>query len=481
VVKSSAESLLSVINDILDFSKVEAGKMEFEQTAFDLYDLLGEMTRSLSYRAHQKNLELLHDIRSDVPLQLMGDPGRLRQVLVNLIGNAIKFTDRGEVMVTVTREADRPDGVMLHFVVNDTGPGIPLEKRRVIFEPFAQADDSTQRKFGGTGLGLTISSRLIAMMGGDIRVETGADGQGSAFHFTACFGLHGEQLLKPVSMPVRRLSGLRLLIVDDNATNRRLLVKVLRKWSIEAVAAEGGQEALDILRERAAGPDAMRLILLDSQMPGMDGFETAQRIREDLRLNIPVILLRSMGSSGDAARRRKAGIHSYLNKPLRQEELLAAICEAVGTAAANVPAPAEIAGYARKAGAPLRVLLAEDNPVNRTLAIRLLEREGYQLIVACDGREALTAFEANSFDLALVDIQMPEMDGFEVTAAIRHHEAQHGGHLPIVAMTAHAMKGDAEHCLASGMDGYVSKPIIAGRLFEEIENVLAATNTRISS
>jgi signal transduction histidine kinase/CheY-like chemotaxis protein len=481
VVKSSAESLLSVINDILDFSKVEAGKMEFEQTAFDLYDLLGEMTRSLSYRAHQKNLELLHDIRSDVPLQLMGDPGRLRQVLVNLIGNAIKFTDHGEVMVTVTREADRPDGVMLHFVVNDTGPGIPPEKRRLIFEPFAQADDSTQRKFGGTGLGLTISSRLIAMMGGEIWVETGADGLGSAFHFTACFGLHGEQLLKPVPMPVRRLSGLRLLIVDDNATNRRLLVKVLRKWSIDAVAVEGGQEALDILRQRAAGPDAIRLILLDSQMPGMDGFETAQRIREDLRLNIPVILLRSMGSAGDAARRRKAGIHSYLNKPLRQEELLAAICEAVGTASANAAVPLEIAEHTRKAGAPLRVLLAEDNPVNRTLAVRLLEREGYQLMVTCDGREALTAFEANPFDLALVDIQMPEIDGFEVTAAIRRHEAQHGGHLPIIAMTAHAMKGDAEQCLASGMDGYVSKPIIAGRLFEEIENVLTAANARISS
>jgi signal transduction histidine kinase/DNA-binding response OmpR family regulator len=474
VVKSSAESLLSVINDILDFSKVEAGKMEFEQTPFDLYDLLGEMTRSLSYRAHQKNLELLHDIRSDVPLQLMGDPGRLRQVLVNLIGNAIKFTDRGEVVVTVTREDNRPDGVMLHFVVNDTGPGIPEEKRRLIFEPFAQADDSTQRKFGGTGLGLTISSRLVNMMGGEIWVENGSDGQGSAFHFTACFGLHGEQLVKPVPAPIQRLSGLRLLIVDDNATNRRLLVKVLRKWSIEAVAADGGREALDILRQRAAGPDAIRLILLDSQMPGMDGFETAQRIREDLGLNLPVILLRSMGSSNDAARRRKAGIHSYLNKPLRQEELLAAICEAVGAAAANVTATLEIAENTRNAGSPLRVLLAEDNPVNRILAVRLLEREGYQLTVACDGREALAAFEANPYDLALLDIQMPEIDGFEVTAAIRRHEAQYGGHLPIIAMTAHAMKGDAEQCLAAGMDGYVSKPIIAERLFDEIETVLAA-------
>jgi signal transduction histidine kinase/CheY-like chemotaxis protein len=474
VVKSSAESLLSVINDILDFSKVEAGKMEFEQTAFDLYDLLGEMTRSLSYRAHQKNLELVHDIRSDVPLQLMGDPGRLRQVLVNLIGNAIKFTDRGEVVVTVTRESGRPEGVVLHFVVNDTGPGIPEEKRRLIFEPFTQADESTQRKFGGTGLGLTISARLVKMMGGEIWVEGGADGRGSAFHFTASFGLHGEELRKPVPASMRNLSGLPLLIVDDNATNRRLLVKLLGKWSMEPVSASGGAEALEILRQRSSGPGAIRLILLDSQMPEMDGFETARRIRDDLGLNLPVILLRSVGSPGDADRRRKAGIHSYLNKPLRQEELLAAIGAAAGAATVNAAAPAAVPGHAPKAPAPLRVLLAEDNPVNRTLAVRLLEREGYQIMVARDGREALAAFDANTFDLALVDIQMPEMDGFEVTAAIRRLEAQNGGHLPIVAMTAHAMKGDAEQCLAAGMDGYVSKPIIAGRLFEEIETVMTA-------
>jgi signal transduction histidine kinase/DNA-binding response OmpR family regulator len=482
VVKSSAESLLSVINDILDFSKVEAGKMEFEQTPFDLYDLLGEMTRSLSYRAHQKNLELVHDIRSDVPLRLRGDPGRLRQVLVNLIGNAIKFTENGEVVVTVTREAGRPDGTsdetpdgtMLHFVVNDTGPGIPEEKRRMIFEPFTQADESTQRKFGGTGLGLTISSRLIKLMGGDVWVETGSEGLGSAFHFTACFGLHGENLSKPAPMPLRGLSGMPVLIVDDNATNRRLLVKILRKWSMEAVSAESGQQALDILRQMGAGHDGIRAILLDSQMPGMDGFETARRIREDLGLTVPVILLRSVGSPGDADRRRKAGIHSYLSKPLRQEELLAAICEAVGTAGGNAPALVEVAEPARKTGSSLRVLLAEDNPVNRLLAVRLLEREGYQLTVTCDGREALAAFQAHPFDLALVDIQMPEVDGFEVTAAIRRHEVQHGGHLPIIAMTAHAMKGDDEQCRAAGMDGYVSKPIAADRLFEEIETVLAA-------
>jgi CheY-like chemotaxis protein len=275
-------------------------------------------------------------------------------------------------------------------------------------------------------------------------------------------------------MPLRGLSGMPVLIVDDNATNRRLLVKILRKWSMEAVSAESGQQALDILRQMGAGHDGIRAILLDSQMPGMDGFETARRIREDLGLTVPVILLRSVGSPGDADRRRKAGIHSYLSKPLRQEELLAAICEAVGTAGGNAPALVEVAEPARKTGSSLRVLLAEDNPVNRLLAVRLLEREGYQLTVTCDGREALAAFQAHPFDLALVDIQMPEVDGFEVTAAIRRHEVQHGGHLPIIAMTAHAMKGDDEQCRAAGMDGYVSKPIAADRLFEEIETVLAA-------
>jgi CheY-like chemotaxis protein len=364
--------------------------------------------------------------------------------------------------------------VVLHFVVNDTGPGIPEEKRRLIFEPFTQVDDSTQRKFGGTGLGLTISSRLIKLMDGEIWVETGSDGHGSAFHFTAFFGLHGEQLVKPAPMPVQSLSGLPLLIVDDNATNRHLLDKILRKWSIEAVSAHGGQEALDILRQRVLGSRPIRLILLDSQMPGMDGFETARRVREDLGLTVPIILLRSMGSPGDAARRRKVGIHAYLNKPLRQEELLEAISEAVGAATADPAEPMEIAGHTPKMSSPVRVLLAEDNPVNRTLAVRLLEREGYQIKVTCDGREALAAFLANTFDIALVDIQMPEMDGFEVTASIRRHEAQYGGHLPIVAMTAHAMKGDAEQCRAAGMDGYVSKPIVAARLFEEIETMLAA-------
>jgi signal transduction histidine kinase/DNA-binding response OmpR family regulator len=475
LVKSSAESLLMVINDILDFSKIEAGKLEFDHIAFDLYDLLGETTSSLSFRAHQKNLEVIRDIRGDVPRGLLGDPGRLRQVLVNLIGNAIKFTDRGEVVVTAQKESEPESGsagqVVLHFIVTDTGIGVPEEKRAYIFAPFTQADESAQRKSSGTGLGLAISSSLVQMMGGRIWVEAGPGGKGSSFHFTARFGLHGEHIAQPALTPIESLRGLPVLIVDDNATNRHLLVKTLDKWGIEGIAVNGGQEALDLLRRRAAD-DPIRLILLDSQMPGMDGFETAERVRSDLAVPVPIILLRSVGSPGDAARRRKNGIHAYLNKPIRQEELLRSICAALG-AASPFPSVAPARPTAADGRSSLRVLLAEDNAVNRILAVRLLEREGHRVTVACNGREALVAWQANPFDVVLMDIQMPEMDGFETTSFIRAREAVEGSrHVPIIAMTAQAMKGDDEKCLASGMDGYVSKPIDATRLFAAIDNAL---------
>jgi signal transduction histidine kinase/DNA-binding response OmpR family regulator len=472
MVKSSAESLLTVINDILDFSKIEAGKLEFERIGFHLHNLLGEMTRSLGYRAYQKNLELILDTDCDVPRHVTGDPGRLRQVLVNLIGNAIKFTEQGEVVVRVSREAGGPGGVVLHFEIDDTGPGVPEEKRSMIFEPFTQADESTQRKFGGTGLGLAISSGLIAMMGGKIWVEAGPGGRGSAFHFTACFGLPGEHPEEPVLPSAEGLRGLPLLVVEDNTTSRHLLVKALGQWSVDVVAVASGQDALETLRQRAGKSDAIRLILLNSRMPGMDGFETARRVRSDLGLTTPIILLRSVGSPGDAVLRRKIGIGTHLNKPLRQDELLAAICEALG---AEPVQPAQPAAAPGRVSSRLHILLAEDNPVNRVVAVRLMERAGHSLTVTCDGREALQAFHAETFDLALVDVQMPGMDGFELTAAIRRHEAESGGHLPIVAMTAHAMKGDDDGCRAAGMDGYVSKPIVAARLFEEIEAVRTGT------
>ena len=471
MVKSSEESLLRVINDILDFSKIEAGKLEFEHIAFDLYELMIELSRSMSYQAHQKQLELLHDIRSDVPLGLRGDPGRLRQVLVNLMGNAIKFTEDGEVVVTVTREGEEPDTTLLHFTVTDTGVGVPEDKRRMIFEAFTQADGSTRRKFGGTGLGLAISTRLVHMMGGRIWVEAGPGGRGSSFHFTVRLEVHREHLEKPVLTPVESLRALPLLVVDDNATNRHMLVKTLRKWRMEPVAVNGGQAALEVLRSRAAAGDPFRLILLDAQMPGMDGFETAHHVQQEPGIKAPIVMLRSVGNPGDAARRRKTGIYSYLNKPVRQEELIRAICGAMGASPANQANAAEAPGAASADRRGLRILLAEDNPVNRTLAVRLMEREGHRVTVTTNGREALAMFQAEPFDLVLMDVQMPEMDGFEATAAIRAHERTAGGHLPIVAMTAFAMKGDAEQCLAAGMDCYVSKPIDAAKLRQAIAEV----------
>src|ERR1017187_7697872 len=473
MVKTSAESLLMLINEILDFSRIEAGKVEFEQIGFDLYELLEETICNMSLRTHQKALELNHDIPADVPLGLLGDPGRLRQVLVNLIGNAIKFTDRGEVVVTVEKETEAAGHVVLHFTVTDTGIGVPEEKRLHIFAPFTQADESTQRKFGGTGLGLAISSRLVEMMGGRIWVEAGPGGKGSSFHFTARFGLHRGHFEQTALSPTEALRDLPLLIVDDNNTNRHLLVKMARKWGMRPMAVKGGQEALALFRARVAAGDPIRLVLLDSQMPGMDGFETAEQVRKDPVLTVPIIMLRSVGSPGDATRRDKNDILAYLNKPVRQEELLRAICAAMG-AARPLPGAAPSCSVAAIGQSSLRVLLAEDNPVNRMLAVRLLEREGHRVTVACDGREALAAWQAESFDVVLMDIQMPEMDGLETTTAIRNHEALRGGHVPIIAVTAHAMKGAEEKCLAAGMDGYLSKPIDDARLFAAIDQALNA-------
>ena len=474
MMKNSEELLLRVINDILDFSKIEAGKLEFEHVAFDLTDLLNDVMRSMSYQAHQKQLELLHDMHGNVPPGLRGDPGRLRQVLVNLIGNAIKFTERGEVCVTVANEGEQADDVMLHFTVTDTGAGVPEAKRRTIFEPFTQADGSTTRKYGGTGLGLAISTRLVQMMAGKIWVEEGPGGVGSSFHFTVRQQVHPEHILGSVPAALESLRGLRLLVVDDNTTNRHILLRTLHKWGVEPVAVNSGPAALEALRSRMDRGDPFRLILLDAQMPGMDGFETASRINQQPGIKAPIIMLRSVGNPGDTARRRSTGIGSYLNKPVRPEELLRAICAAMKTQSPGDGA-AEVAAPPGSGKRRLRILLAEDNLVNRTLAIRLLEREGHQITAARDGREAVTLFRAEAFDVALMDIQMPEMDGFEATAAIRQHERTSGRHLPIVAMTALAMKGDAERCLAAGMDAYISKPIDGGKLRQTIAELTQFT------
>jgi signal transduction histidine kinase/DNA-binding response OmpR family regulator len=471
LVKSSAESLLTVINDILDFSKIEAGKVVLENIPFDFAETMRETVRTLSFRAHQKGLELIYDVYGDVPATMIGDPGRLRQILVNLIGNAIKFTDSGEVAVGMSIDCEGSGNKLLHGTIRDTGMGIAEQNRQAIFEPFTQADSSTTRRFGGTGLGLGISSRLVALMGGRIWVETGAGGRGSVFHFTARAGFQDGAVAKPVLTPVDGLRGLPVLIVDDNPTNRHVLVKMLTRWGMRPVAVESGAEALRLLAAGNGDADPIRLVLLDGLMPGMDGFEAARQMRKLPQAAPPIIMLRSIGNGDDAFHCRDAGIAAWLVKPVQAAELLDRI-----RAVIDAPAPQAPPSEAREPeipmqASPLRVLVAEDNPVNRTVARRLLEKRGHSVRVAVNGRDALAAFDEEAFDVILMDVEMPEMDGFETTKLIRKRESVSGAHIPVVAMTAHAMKGDQEKCLAAGMDAYVSKPINPATLFEVIRKV----------
>jgi CheY-like chemotaxis protein len=414
----------------------------------------------------------------------VGDPTRLRQVVVNLVGNALKFTERGEVVVHVG--AQGPGGgtgageVELHFSVRDTGIGIPPDKRRLIFEAFAQADASTTRKYGGTGLGLAICSQLVHMMGGRIWVESEV-GQGSAFHFTARFGrAKGPVARPPAAQPVQ-LYGLPVLVVDDNATNRRILEEVLRNWGLRAAAVGGGPAALAALGQAADAGEPFAVVLLDAHMPEMDGFTLAGRIRQGPEpRRTAIVMLTSAGRPEDVARCRELGIDAYLMKPVKQSELFDALLAALGRsrrAASEAPAPEPPSPdssslAARPAPRRLRVLLAEDHPVNQMLALRLLEKQGHTVVVAGDGHEALAALGRQSFDLVLMDVQMPGMDGLEVAARIRREERGGGRHVPILAMTAYAMKGDRERCLEAGMDGYVAKPIQPRELFEAIDSLI---------
>jgi PAS domain S-box-containing protein len=491
--KDSADALLGVLNDILDFSKIEAGKLHLDPCEFHLRDRLSDTVQALAPRAHQKGLELLCHVEPEVPDTLVGDLGRLRQVIMNLIGNAIKFTDRGEVSLGVSLAAPTspesaaqappprdPDSRVLHFAVRDTGIGIPVDKRRLIFDPFAQADGSTTRKYGGTGLGLAISSQLVTLMGGRIWVESEV-GTGSTFHFTARFGiLPGAQPPAPAEADLRDLP---VLVVDDNATNRHILTELLTRWRLKPTPAASGREAIAALRRAAQAGTPFPLMLLDVCMPEMDGFALAAQIRQRPELaGTAVILLTSGGQPDDAARCRELGISRCLMKPVRQSDLQRALFDARQNSAAagpqvslpalpprglSAPRAAEQApGHAR-----LRILLVEDNAVNQTLAVRLLEKQGYSVAVVNNGREALDALAEGHFDVVLMDVQMPEMDGLEATAAIRARERLTNTHLPIVAMTAHAMQGDRERCLAAGMDGYVSKPLKPADLFAAIEDV----------
>jgi two-component system, sensor histidine kinase and response regulator len=454
--KSSADSLLRLLNDILDFSKIEAGRLELEAREFGLRDTVGGILRTLAMRAEQKGLELAVQIEKDVPDSLEGDSGRLSQILINLVGNALKFTERGEIVVRVAQEGEEENAVSLRVSVSDTGIGIPADKQQHIFAAFTQADTSTTRLYGGTGLGLAITSRLAELLGGRIWVESEL-GVGSTFHVAV--RLKKGAPAQPQAIPVN-LKGLAVLVVDDNQTNRRILQELLRGWDMKPVTVSSGAEALMALSRAAQQDESFDLVLLDAMMPEMDGFAVAEQIGQAKLPRTPaVMMLSSADWSGDLERCRTLGIALYLRKPVQEWELRAAVVTAL---TAQPPQEASVVrpqGPSR-AAASLRILLAEDNVVNQTVAVALLEQRGHRVVVAANGREAVRQWEAAEFDLVLMDMQMPEMDGLEATVAIRESERLNGKpRTRIVALTANAIKGDRERCLAAGMDGYLSKPI----------------------
>jgi two-component system sensor histidine kinase/response regulator len=476
MVKMSADSLLSVVNDILDYSKIEAGRMDLDCTFFNLRENLEETIRTFGVRAGEKGLELVCDIRSDVPQAVAGDPARLRQVVVNLLGNAVKFTDRGEVILQAEVQQKHESDVELHFAVRDTGIGIPKDKQELIFGAFTQADNSATRKYGGTGLGLTISSRLVAMMGGRIWLES-EPGRGSTFHFTAKFGLAQDSKKEREVAGHATLAGIPVLVVDDNPTNRRILEQTLLRWGMKPTTVSSGWTALAELRRARESGEPTPLVLLDAQMPQLDGFATATKIKQDPELiTATIMMLTSGGQRGDADRCRQVGISAYLTKPVRQWELREAILRVLGLRQQRNEGSKLITRHSlQEARNRLRILLADDNAINRELTVRILSKRGHIVNVVPNGKMALEALDTQSFDVALMDVQMPEMDGFETTAAIRRKERITGRHLPIIALTAHAMKGDRERCLAAGMDGYISKPIQAQELLEITESFVGNT------
>ena len=476
MVRNSADSLLSVINDILDFSKIEAGRLEFEKIPFDLRDTLCDAMRVLALRAQDKGLEMACRVAPNVPDRLRGDPTRLRQIVVNLVGNAIKFTNHGEIVLNVEVESTDEGSCALHFSVRDTGIGIPAGKQRTIFEPFSQADGSTTRKFGGTGLGLTICSRLVEMMNGKIRVQS-TEGYGSTFHFTAKLEtLPATQAEKPAPDWSGRFTNVRVLVVDDNATNRRILEEVLNHWQMRPTCVESGRAAISAANLARSLDDPYRLALLDLFMPEMDGIELARRLREigDAR-TMPIVLLTSAMRSGDTALAAEVGIQSRLLKPFKQSELFAIIADAIGRVPSTVASESdETDSGASGIG---RILLAEDNPVNQKLTAFLLQRKGYVVTIVDNGADAVQMVGRHRYDAVLMDVQMPGMDGLEATAAIRKSEAGTSRHIRIIAMTAYAMKGDRERCLDAGMDGYLSKPVQAKQLYKVIEELVTPQTT----
>ena len=469
LVRSSADGLLNVINDILDFSKIEAGKLSLDCQPFPFRSSIARVMKTLSIRAHQKGLELVFEVDECIPPDLAGDVGRLRQVIVNLVGNAIKFTEHGEVVLSITQEEIDDKKVMLHFAIRDTGIGIPQDKLTRIFEAFEQADTSTTRNHGGTGLGLTISSRLVEMMQGKIWVESEEE-KGSTFHFTARFETCTQVSQEQNNDALQSLRDKRALVVDDNATNRRILQQMLTKWGMQVDLAESGALALKMLEQIAAVDHRYSLLLLDRHMPGMDGFMLLEAIRKAKIVGPAAIIMLTSGDQPDDLRHsRELSVAEYAIKPISQSELLNLVLRAVApnrpldqkttpAAQASVPPPQRV----------LQILVAEDNRLNQKVALGMLGRMGHVVTIANNGREAVQAYQQREYDLVFMDIQMPEMDGYSAAELIRQQQVKDGRKVPIIAMTAHAMTGDREKCLAAGMDDYISKPIN----FEGIRDVI---------
>jgi two-component system sensor histidine kinase/response regulator len=489
MVRESAGTLLSLINAILDFSKIEAGKLSLDPIAFALRQSLGEMLKPLALRAHQKGLELICEIQPEVPEALIGDPVRLGQILVNLVDNAIKFTDQGEVVVQVSKaevegSTDRIIGrhedasATLHFAIQDTGIGIPEEKQCLIFDPFIQADGSTTRTHGGTGLGLAIVAQLVDMMAGNIWVESAGPGTGSTFHFTAHVGLQPEVATPSASLPADHRD-LPVLVVDGNPTSRRVLTAMLQSFDLCPTTVDSASAALTTLAGVGNSRTPFALIVIDAHMPEMDGFELARRLKHQPEwANVPILMLTATGQQGGDESPETLGLAGCLSKPVLPADLASAITFALGASSSDSqhvsPAPPAMSLHKGKG---LYILLAEDNVVNQKLVVCLLEKRGHKVVVANTGREVLALLPQQPFDLVLMDIQMPEMDGLETTAAIRAQEQSQGTHLPVVAMTAHAMHGDRERCLAAGMDAYLSKPLQSQELFETIDRLLQSVTT----
>ncbi|MEP7134992.1 MAG: PAS domain S-box protein [Chloroflexota bacterium] len=467
----SAEALLALLNDILDFSKIEAGRLELEQINFNLRNTVEDVAYTLAARAQAKGLEMACLIHSNIISSLRGDPGRLRQILVNLVGNAIKFTHQGEIVIHAEPIEKTDDYTVIHFSVQDTGVGIPLERQAAVFERFTQADGSTTRKYGGTGLGLTISKQLVEAMGGKIGIES-TPGMGSNFWFDIKFGKQPGKTgdTAPLKIGLINLSEARILVVDDNKTNQIVLTKNVEAMGCRVEAVSSGAKGLESLRNAYRAGEPYHVVLLDMQMPGMDGEQTARAIKSDPAIkDVKIIILTSMGHRGDAARMESLGCSGYLLKPVKQQMLFEATMTVLGRVTEEIPPLITRHTLAEQRKVSQRLLLAEDNPINQKLAITVLQKAGYSVDTVDTGSEAVSKAMTNQYNAILMDVQMPVMDGFEATQQIRVWEQNSGAHIPIIAMTAHAMQGDRERCLEAGMDDYITKPLQPRVLFSVLD------------